>query len=56
MNTYIPTEGRNFKTFLKENYPITYNSFYLFTRKMLNKKLNVILIVLMQFAYMSVDL
>ena len=31
INTYILTEGRNFKRFLKENYAIVLSSCYLFT-------------------------
>ena len=31
MNTYILTEGRNFKTFLKENYAVDLDSCYIFT-------------------------
>ena len=30
MNFYILTEGRNFKTFLRENYAGTLDSFYMF--------------------------
>ena len=33
MNMYILKEGRNFKTFLKENYIITLDSCYSFTKK-----------------------
>ena len=47
---YILTKGMNFKTFLKENYVITLGSCYLFTKKILNMELNLILIVLMEFA------
>ena len=47
MNTYTEV-GRSFKTFLKENYAIALDSCYLFTKKMLNMKLNMILIVLME--------
>ena len=50
MNMYILKEGRNFKTFLKENYIITLDSCYSFTKKMLNMELNLILIALMEFA------
>ena len=32
-NTYILTEGRNFKTFLKENYASALDSCYMFTKK-----------------------
>ena len=35
VNMYILIEGRNFKTFLKENYATAWDSCYLFT-KMLN--------------------
>ena len=45
MNMYILTESRNFKTLLKENYAIALDSCYLFTKKMLNMELNMILIV-----------
>ena len=51
MNTYILTEGTNFKTFLKENYPIDLDSCYIFTNNMLNLELKMMLIVLMEFAY-----
>ena len=33
MNSYIPTEGRNLKTFWKQNYAITLDSCNLFTKK-----------------------
>ena len=42
---------RNFKTSLKENYAIALDSCCLFTKKILNMELNMILIVLMEFAY-----
>ena len=45
------TEGRKFKILLKENYSVALDSCYLFNKKMLNMKLNMILIVLMEFAY-----
>ena len=48
INTYILTEGTNFKTLLKENYAIALDSYYLFTKKMLNMELNLILIILME--------
>ena len=51
MNTYILTKSWNFKTFLKENYAITLDSCYLFAKKMLNIKLNMMFMVLMEFAY-----
>ena len=44
INTYMVTEDQNFKKCLKDNYAITC---YLFT----DKTLNMILIVLMEFAY-----
>ena len=50
MNMYILTEGRNFKTFSKENYAIALHSFYLFNKTMLNMKLSMMLIVLMELA------
>ena len=44
MNTYILTEGTNFKTFLKEKYPIALTVVsYIFTKKMLSMDLNMIL-------------
>ena len=51
MNNYTFIEGRNFKTFLKENYAIVLHSCYIFTKKMLNMELNMMLIVPMEFAY-----
>ena len=33
MNTYIRTENRNFKTFLKQVYSISRDSCYIFTKK-----------------------
>ena len=45
------TEDRNVKTLLKENYAVTLDSCYLFSKKMLSMKLNMMLIVLMEFAY-----
>ena len=51
MNMYTLTKGRNFKTFLRENYAVARGSCYLFTKKtLLNMELNIILIVLMVFA------
>ena len=47
MNTNILTEGRNFKTFLKENYAIALDSCCLFTKEILNMELNIILVVLL---------
>ena len=51
MNMYILTEGRNFETFSKVNYAIALDSCYLSTKKILNTELNMILIVLIRFAY-----
>ena len=51
MNTYRLTESNNFKTFLEENYAIVFDSCYLFTKKMLNVKLNMMLIVFIEVAY-----
>ena len=42
MTMYILTVGRNFKTFLKENYAIALDSCYLSTKKMLNMELNTV--------------
>ena len=49
MNTYILIEGggKSFQTFLKENYAIALDSCF-FTKKMLNMKLTMILIVFME--------
>ena len=51
MNNFIFTERKNFKIFLKENYAIALNSCCISTKKMLNMELNIMLIVLMEFAY-----
>ena len=51
MNTYRLTESSNFKTFWEENYAIVFDSCYLFTKKMLNVKLNMMLIVFIEVAY-----
>ena len=50
-----PTEGRNFKTFLKENYAIALLGKIVikFTKNMLKIELNMMLIVLMEFAYIT---
>ena len=53
MNTYLLIEGTNFKAFLKENYAIALDSCYLFTYHMLNREMKMILIVLMEFAYIT---
>ena len=50
MNMYILTEDRNFKIFLKENYKITLDSSYLFTKKMLKMEFDLLLIAFMEFA------
>ena len=50
MTTYILTEGKNFKTFLKENNAIALDNCYLFTKKMLIMEMNMILMVYMEFA------
>ena len=46
-NRYEHVE-RNFKTFLKKNFAVALDSCFLFTKKMLNIELNMIL--LMEFA------
>ena len=61
MNTFLLTGGRNFKTFLKENYAIALQLRFLrtvfskkrtvFSKTMLDMELNMMLIVLMKFAY-----
>ena len=48
----IFTEGTS-KTFLNQNYAIALQSCYLFTNKMLNMELNMVLTVLMEFAELS---
>ena len=53
MNTYKLTEGRNFKTFLKENYAVALDSCFVFTDKMSNMELNMMLIVLIEFTYIK---
>ena len=52
-NTYILAEGRNFKKFLKENDAVALHIYYMFTKKMLNLEINMMLIVLMYYAYIS---
>ena len=51
MNAYVLTKGRNFKIFLKKNYAIILDGRYVFTKKMLNMGLGMMLIVLMKFAH-----
>ena len=50
MNTYILSEDRNFKVFLKANYAIALGSCYMLIKKMRNMELNMLLTVLMEFA------
>ena len=46
---HILTEGRNFKTFLKESYAVALDSCYIFNKKNnKNEKLNMMLIALME--------
>ena len=49
-NTYILTEDRNFKVFLKANYAIALGSRDMLIKKMMNMELNMLLTVLMEFA------
>ena len=49
-NTYILTEDRNFKVFLKANYAIALGSCDMLIKKMMNMELNKLLTVLMEFA------
>ena len=51
MNRYILTEGRNFKTFLKEIFAFAWDITYILTKKVLIMQLSMILIVLMEFEY-----
>ena len=51
ISTYTLTEDRSFKPFLKEDYAIGLGSSYLFTKKMLNMELKMILKVLLESAY-----
>lgn len=53
MNTCIITGGRIFKTFLEENNAIALGNCYLFTKNMFNMELKMILIVFIEFAYIS---
>ena len=50
---YIRKEGRNFTTVFKENYAIAWDSWGVFTKNMLSMKLNMVLIVLLEFAYIG---
>ena len=56
MNTSILIESRNFKAFLKENYPVVLDSCYLFTKKIMNMELNTVSIVFMEFALHIFDI
>ena len=51
MNAYILAEDRNFKTFLKKDYAVALNCCYMSTKKMLNMELNIMLMLLLKFAY-----
>ena len=51
MNKYILPKIRNYETFLKESYAFALDSCYLFTKKMLHMELSMMLIILMEFAY-----
>ena len=51
MNILI--EGRSLKTFLKENYIIALDKCYLLTKNMLNMELNMMFLMLMEFAYIK---
>ena len=49
MNTFILKEDTDFKTLLKESYPVGLDSCDIFTGNKLNKELKRMLIVLMEF-------
>ena len=51
MNTFVFTEDRNFKTFLKENYATASGSCYAryFLKKTLDMKLKMMLMISMEF-------
>ena len=49
MNMSLHTEGMDFKKSLTKNYAIALDSCYLFTKKIWNLQLSIILIVLMEF-------
>ena len=55
MNTYILIEDRDFfekkRAFLKKNYAVALDSCYMFTNNKLNMELSMMLIVLVEFAY-----
>ena len=50
MTLYIVTKEGNSKEFLKQNYVIGLDSCYLFTKKIWNMELKMILIVLIEFS------
>ena len=47
MNTYILTQDKSFRTFLKKKYAVALDNCYMFTKGMLNMELNMILIAVM---------
>ena len=52
MNSYLMTEGRNFKTFLKDNFGINLDSCYIFTKKIVEHEIeHNVSTVLMEFSY-----
>ena len=51
MNTYILIEDKDFWAFLKKNYAVALDSCYMFTNNKLNMELDMMLIVLVEFAY-----
>ena len=53
MDIYKLTWDTNFKTFLKERHPIGSDSCYIFIKNMLNMDLKMMLIVLMEFAFIN---
>ena len=50
---YILTEGRNFRTFLKENYGIALEMTVIKSKMEMERELTIILIVLMQFTFLN---
>ena len=47
MNIYIQKAGgRDFKVLLKEVYPITWDSYHIFTKKVLNTESNIMLLLM----------
>ena len=52
MNTYIVTEGANFKTFMQKSYPTGLDSSYMFTKNMLNEEWKMLwTLFVIEFAY-----